>query len=123
MLRRFFSFTMITLLLAAQAPPASAHTMLERSWPRAEEVATPAPTSLRLRFTERIEPALARVTLTSARGTNVGLGPLALEAGNRRTIAVPIAGALAAEEYEVFWRVVSADGHPSEGRYRFSVAP
>ena len=123
MFRQIARLAIAAMLFAAMAPAASAHTMLEQSWPRAGEAVAAAPASLRLRFSERIELVLARVTLISARRESVALGEPALEAGNRRTLVIPLAGPLMSGDYEVTWRVVSADGHPSEGRFRFSVAP
>lgn len=106
---------LIAVCFLTSSPPALAHTLLERSWPRAEETVAAAPAALRLLFSERVEPALAHMTMTDAEGHAVGLGAVAIDARHRRTLIVPIPAALHAGAYVVVWRVVSADGHPMEG--------
>ncbi len=123
MLRHVAALAIAAMFFAITAPGASAHTMLEQSWPRAGEAVAAAPTSLRLRFSERVEPALTQVSLADARGEAIALGAPQPGVGNRRMVSVPLGRALLAGEYEVSWRVISADGHASTGRFRFSVAP
>lgn len=114
------------LILAAaflSVAPARAHTFVERSWPRDNAQINVAPTQLRMLFTERVEPALAQVSLTDSAGHAIALGAASIASDNRRTIIVPIHAPLAPGAYLVSWRMVSADGHPCEGNLHFTVAP
>jgi methionine-rich copper-binding protein CopC len=80
-----------------------------------------AVTILRLRFTERIEPALCRLTLTNVGGQIIAVTNLAAE-GDGRILAGHVA-ALTQGAYHVRWRAVSIDTHITEGDYSFIVAP
>jgi len=78
--------------------------------------------TLRLRFTERVEPALCQLSLTDAEQHTVALGALRAEGGGR-ILAAHIDGALTPGAYRVHWRAVSVDTHITEGDYAFTVAP
>jgi copper transport protein len=79
-----------------------------------------APDSIRLVFSEPVEAGLSVLTVVSAR-ESVELRVRADSTDARVLIADP--PPLDPAEYRVDWRVVSADGHPVEGSYRFTVLP
>jgi copper transport protein len=95
-----------------------AHAHLVRSSPSADARLDVAPTLIQLWFSEKPELALSSVSLVDSAGAVVRLGPL--RAGDTSlAIAAPILDRLAAGQYTVRWRVVSSDGHPSNGSFSF----
>jgi copper resistance protein C len=110
---------LVGLLAAAAvglgAIPASAHTALESSDPKADAEVAP-PTEITLTYTETVR--LPRVVLTGPDGARQGLGT---PTASGDTVTQPLNGTLANGTYTVGWRVVSADGHPVTGTYKFTV--
>jgi len=106
--------------LAALTSPAAAHAMLAHAEPPVGATIRGPVTALRLRFTERIEPALCRLVLVRD-GRETTLTELRAE-GDGRILAAHVA-ALAPGAYTVRWRAVSVDTHTTEGDYSFTVAP
>lgn len=102
--------------------PALAHAELAMAVPAAEAtVAPPLPTELRLSFTEELELAFTKVTVTGADGAAVAVGPLALDPADARLLIVPLAAPLPAGTVTVEWTAVAADGHKSKGSYTLTV--
>ncbi|MGH7565786.1 MAG: copper resistance protein CopC [Gemmatimonadota bacterium] len=94
------------------------HTQLVSSSPADGDSLEASPASIRLVFSEPIEAALSSILLVSARDS------LEIRVRADSTDAQALLGELpplAAAEYQVDWRVVSADGHPVDGSYRFTI--
>lgn len=99
-------------------PETSAHAVLLESTP-GHDATTAAPTHLVLRFNGRLEKRLSRVVLVG--GPDGRSVPLGEPDGPRPdTLAYPLP-ALAPGSWEARWRVLSVDGHFTEGRVRFTV--
>lgn len=112
-----------TTVLALAAGPALAHAKLLSEVPTAESdpAAQPAPqplTDLRLSFSEALNLAFCKLSVTDRTGKAVSLGALALDQDNKVLIA-PLGGPLPVGDYTVDWTVVSDDGHKSSGSYTF----
>src|SRR5690242_17400784 len=113
---------LLTLLSASAAlaiPPSAKHATLVSSEPAANSRLATAPTKVRLVYSEPIEGKLAKVSIVPASGT-----PIVLRAGgDPRDVHAVIApvDALGTGSYKVEWRVVSADGHPVDGSFSFTV--
>jgi hypothetical protein len=105
----------------ALATPAGAHAMLETARPRVGSIIAAAPAELRLRFSERVVPALSRVQLLDPGGAAVSLGALFAQARDRHTLCAPVRGAMTIGVYHVRWRAVSADSHVTEGEFSFTL--
>jgi copper transport protein len=98
----------------------SAHAIIVESSPRQEESA-PAPRRLVLRFNGRIEKGLCSVQLVGPGGRTIAL--LRQEPDTPPdTLAYPMP-ALDPGAYQARWRVMSADGHVTEGAVPFTVVP
>jgi copper transport protein len=110
----------VVALLCAPAG-AFAHAALVRTAPSASGTITPAPTEVVLTFSEPVEPRFAAVSVSDASGARVNAAPERLE-GDPTTLAIPLK-ALPAGWYLVYWRVISADGHPVRGAFTFAVGP
>ena len=118
---RALSVLLWTLLLVVDAAPARGHAIVVEASPSSGEVLSRLPAELVLRFNSRIENELSRVTLTGPDGDSVPLTRPARSAGPDRLL-VPLPS-LEPGVYLVRWRVLSADGHVTQGAFRFTLAP
>ena len=109
---------------AALALPAAAwaHAALLRTVPEASRTINTAPPEVRLTYSEPIEPRFAIVSVTNAAGRQVTSGPPAGAPGSPQTLVTPLER-VPEGWYLVFWRVISADGHPVRGAFTFAVGP
>ncbi|MFT3727708.1 MAG: copper resistance protein CopC [Terricaulis sp.] len=105
----------------ALAGTASAHAILSRAAPAVGATVHAPVTALHLRFTERVEPTLCRVTLTDAAHHTIAVTNLTAE-GDGRILGGQVAS-LAPGVYHVVWHAVSIDTHITEGDYTFIVTP
>lgn len=80
-------------------------------------VLSESPSILRLHFTQPVELGFSRVTLR-ADGTVVEAGALRLDGDRAVVVDLP---PLLGGQYDVTWRVLSIDGHLTEGGYSFTV--
>ncbi|MEO8562353.1 MAG: copper resistance protein CopC [bacterium] len=96
-----------------------AHASLVSSDPAAKSLLHTAPSRIRLVFSEELEPSLGRISLVGSDGVVMKL----VAAGDPHDVNALVAPVhpLTAGAYRVDWRVVSADGHPVEGSYVFTV--
>jgi methionine-rich copper-binding protein CopC len=117
--RAALGLALFVLLVAAGA---DAHSFLDRADPRPGSTVKSAPTEVRLRFTERLEPAFSTVHVTDEQGKRVDRGEAVMEPGAPRQLRVPL-GPLGPGRYAVRWRVLSVDSHVVEGDFTFRVAP
>jgi copper transport protein len=109
---------------AALVLPAAAwaHAALLRTVPEASRTINSAPPEVRLTYSEPIEPRFAIVSVTDAAGRQVTNGPPDSAAGSPQTLVTPL-HKVGEGWYLVFWRVISADGHPVRGAFTFAVGP
>ena len=111
-----------SLAFAFAATQAFAHAQLEKATPPVGGTVA-APKEIRLEFSEGVEPKFTGVTLTSASGATVPIGPARTEAGNAAVLIVPIVKPLAPGVYTVKWHAVSVDTHHTQGDFQFTVSP
>lgn len=109
--------------VALAAPAAAlAHAALLKTFPAASAKVDTPPAELRLVYDEVVEPRFAVVSVTDAAGRQQVDGvvhssptdPYELDAPLRRSTE---------GWYLVFWRVVSADGHPVRGAFTYRIGP
>jgi len=110
--------------VAALVLPASAwaHAALLQTVPVASRTVNVVPTEVRLRFSEPVEQRFAIVSVTDATGRQVTDGDPAAAPGSPQTL-VTLLKRVPEGWYLVFWRVISADGHPVRGAFTFAVGP
>jgi copper transport protein len=111
-------------LLAIIGTPgiASAHAVLLDETPANGQLLTSTPPEVSMRFSESVDLGLANIRLIDARGNDVtGLPAPTHPAGSRAMVSLAIPTALANGTYTVAWRVISADTHPVQGAFTFSV--
>ncbi len=118
----------LIVLLLAGVPPlrplrAAAHAIVLESVPARDAILDRAPERVILRFNSKIEKRLSRVTLTAGGGTPVPT-PIASDAqdGDQQPdrLVVPLRP-LPPGAYVLRYKVLSADGHITEGALRFTV--
>jgi methionine-rich copper-binding protein CopC len=117
--------TTITLALTLSllgAGQALAHARLLHATPKAGATVKAAPATLRLAYSETIDPAKSTVAVAGPGGP-AAIGPIVLDSKDKRVVIVPIKARLAPGAYKVTWGMTSADGHHTEGDFAFKVAP
>ena len=107
------------LALPALTCAAFAHAMLEKAAPAAGAVVHGPPATLRLDFSEPLEPAFSGVTVTDSAGHAVTSSAPAVSQSAMSVGLKP----LSPGQYRVSWHAVSVDSHRTEGSYIFIVAP
>jgi copper transport protein len=115
---------LLAAFVVALAVPALAqgHATLLATQPQASGVLSQPPTQVRLTYSERIEPRFAVISVTDAGGNQEIAGSPARAADDENAIFIPVKK-LSQGWYLVWWRVISADGHPVRGAFTFAVGP
>lgn len=111
------------LLAAAEwaipASPAWAHVRLLQTSPKSDTVITQPIQHVTLVFNETgLKPTFTTVVVRDAAGRNYADGSVTVEGTAVNQAVKPLPGGT----IQVSWRTVSADGHPVEGRFVFTVA-
>jgi len=102
----------------AAAGSALAHTFLDHASPAVGATVQSSPRELRLWFSEALDTAHSTAEVFDQTGRGIGQQ----QPSTDPTLLVVALPELAPGRYRVVWRVRSADGHWSKGRFRFSVA-
>jgi methionine-rich copper-binding protein CopC len=100
------------------AAPAFADAALRETSPKDGAVLTAPPGTVTFTFNEKLQGRFTNVTVTAAGGDAVAVAEATTDGP---TVTQPLPGTLAAAEYTVQVRVVSADGHPVTGKTSFRV--
>jgi copper transport protein len=109
-------------MLLVPAANAWAHAALLRTSPQGSVTVNRSPADVRLTYSEAVEPRFAIVSVTDATGRQEASGAPFHPPGAPTTLAVRVRH-LDQGWYLVYWRVISADGHPVRGAYTFAVGP
>ena len=107
------------VLAGPWAGRASAHTFVESTTPKAESTQRQAPRFVVMRFTEPVEVGFGGIEVIAPGGARADVGEPDYLEGDDSTLRVALTDDLPNGRYAVEWRVVAADGHPREGRFRF----
>ncbi|WP_433786872.1 copper resistance CopC family protein [Actinomycetospora sp. CA-101289] len=108
--------TLATLLFTAG--PAAAHDIVSSSDPADGATVSAPPTQVSVTFDQTPQPGLSTLTVVGPDGARREAGP-STAAGNVLTVPVgplPVAGV-----YEIGYRIVSSDGHPTSGSLSFTL--
>ena len=112
-------------VVAPGAVPVAAHAIVLESVPAPGAVLARAPERVVLRFNSKIEKGLTRVTLANSDGAPRLLSIASDGPGGDREpdrIVIPLP-ALPSGRFVIRYRVLSVDGHITEGVLRFTVSP
>jgi copper transport protein len=96
-----------------------AHTFVVSTEPKAGSTVDHAPTKVVMRFAEPVEIAFGGIEVLDPDRNRVEVGETEYASEDRTAIRIRLASELANGPYSVEWRIVAADGHPREGRFRF----
>jgi hypothetical protein len=118
---RLISLLAIASAAATPSPPAGAHAFLDHALPAVGSSVHAAPGTVRLWFTEEIEPAFSSVRVQDSAGKQVDRGDSRVDDADPRVLTASVPS-LAPGTYRVVWRVVSVDTHVTQGDFTFDVA-
>lgn len=108
-------------VLVLAASPASAHASLVRSTPTSGSVVAEEPQQLRLEFSEPVESADDAIAITAPDGQPLPDLQAQSDAADRRVVTSALPAGLRPGTYVVRWQVLSIDGHPVRGEFRFAL--
>lgn len=120
-MRRIIVMLCLGLCLAAGCvSTAAAHTGLLASDPAEGEVLPRQPAQVALTFRDAVGISGEAIRVYDDRMRRVDLGGYTSTA-DRRVVRVDLPGGLERGTFSVAWQVVSPDGHPTSGVFRFSI--
>lgn len=102
------------------AATAGAHAQLEETSPTQGAVLDTAPTEIRLRFNEDVGIGTEAIRVLDSRGDAVDVGAAEHPGGDRRIVRAGLPE-LGDGQYVVGWKGTSADTHPINGAFVFSI--
>ena len=101
---------------------AGAHAFLDHADPRVGRTVKTPPANVRIWFTEGLEPAFSAAQVLNGAGQRMDKADSQVDSSDRTLLRVSLPP-LAPGTYKVIWRVLSIDGHVTEGDFTFRVAP
>jgi len=118
-IRLLAAATVATALAVLPGSPAQAHNSLTDASPAKNAELAKAPAAVKLTFLQRVDPDALQIAVADAAKREV---PAAEPKASGRTGTLTFDDTLPNGTYTVTYRVVSLDGHPVRGSYRFTVA-
>jgi methionine-rich copper-binding protein CopC/putative copper export protein len=119
--RRLVATALASLALLGTPLLLYAHARLVRSSPAENAQLDAPPSSLTLWFSEQPELRFTSIRLVDSAGISISVGAAAKLTGDASAVTIPVATQLGRGRYTVIWRTAAADGHPTSGRYSFTV--
>jgi hypothetical protein len=110
---------MIGFLLLANAA-ADAHAFLDHALPKVGSEVSPAPTEVKIWFTQAVEPAFSSIQVFSANGNEVDKKNTHVDKSDAHLLIVSLE-TVPPGTYKVEWKVVSVDTHRTHGDFKFVV--
>ncbi len=110
-----------SLALLGLAAPASAHANLIGTSPRPDQVLAAEPADVVLTFSDSVDLKTATVQVVNPAGAALAVSLPAHLGTDVNTLKVTLPTGLENGTRTVLYRVVSSDGHPIQGSFRFSV--
>ena len=115
--------TLLAVAVTLAAPTSAwAHAALLSTSPAPNSVVNTPPAQLTLTYSEAVEPRFAIISVSDAAGHQHTAGRPYRSPTNPDALVQSV-HPLDQGWYLVFWRVISADGHPVRGAYTFAVGP
>jgi methionine-rich copper-binding protein CopC len=112
-------FTVALLLCLSCGQSAFAHAFLKHADPAVGSSVMSLPAELVLTFTESLEVAFCKITVTGPNGATAG-DAVKIVPGHPDEIAIPLTSA-GPGTYHVIWHAVSVDTHHTQGEFSFTV--
>jgi len=98
-------------------PRVLAHAFPKQEEPRPNSIVQ-APKTVTITFNEELEPEFSTLWITDSNNQKIASGGLNPDNIQIMTLNLP---SLPAGIYHVYWKVISRDGHQTEGKYEFTV--
>jgi copper resistance protein C len=117
-MRRTIALLLFSVL--AGAARLEAHAFLQQAEPGVGSTLQTSPNEIRIRFSEKIEPAFSNIQVFAASGKEVDKHDAHLDRSDPALLRVSLPQ-LEAGTYKVVWRVVSIDTHVTEGNFSFHI--
>ena len=118
LIRATATVAVAVVAMLAVATPAWAHSRLEHTSPVDGSTIAAQMSSITLTFNERVHGDFTTVVVDGPGGVSYSRGHVRVVDDNVFQDVYP----LRSGAYAVSWRAVSADGHPVDGQFRFTVA-
>ena len=123
-LRRTGAAALAATVVALAAPASAfAHAYLIRTSPSASVTVNHPPKEVDLTYDEAVEPRFATVSVTNPQAQQEATAPPHRSPTNADTLVTPLKPNLPQGWYLVYWRAISADGHPVKGAFMFAIGP
>ncbi len=123
-LRRTGAAALAATVVALAAPASAfAHAYLIKTSPSASVTVNHPPKEVDLTYDEAVEPRFATVSVTNPQAVQEATAPPRRSPTNADTLVTPLKPNLPQGWYLVYWRAISADGHPVKGAFTFAVGP
>ena len=110
-----------TGMSSPQPSPARFHLALKRAEPAVNDTVTASPKTITLWFTESVSAATTGVRLLDAQDHMIKVSDVSVDAVPLSPAIVTVPETLRAGTYTVMWRAMADDGHPSTGKFSFTV--
>jgi copper transport protein len=118
--RKLVPFVLAALYVAAVAPTAEAHAILESTSPARGVTVKSQPKLIMFRFSEPVESSFGAVRVLDAKGRQVESGSVSRPRG-QSSVAIGLTPHLSEGSYTATFHVISADSHPVSGGFVFSI--
>jgi methionine-rich copper-binding protein CopC len=116
-----FRMTAITVLaVLSLTAGALAHAFLDHADPKVGSTPDKPPTTVRIWFTEEIEPDFSSIQVRDSNGKEVDNQDSKVDTNDKKLLTVSLAN-LPPGKYQVHWHVVASDTHTTEGDFSFTV--
>jgi methionine-rich copper-binding protein CopC len=97
-----------------------AHAFFQHAEPGVGSTMQTSPNEIKIRFSEKIEPASSNIQVFAASGKEVDKRDAHLDRSDPALLRVSLPQ-LGTGTYKVVWRVVSIDAHVTEGSFSFHI--
>ena len=112
--------TFLLFMMLAGVARLEAHAFLQQAEPGVGSTLQASPSEVKIRFTEKIEPAFSKIQVFAESGKEVDKGDVHLNRSDPALLIVSLPK-LGTGTYKVAWRVISIDTHVTEGNFSFHV--
>lgn len=116
------SFLKLLILIAmlAASPAAFSHAKYVSTNPAPRSVVTRSPESIRILFTQQLEPTYSTIVVKSSNGLLVSANKAVVDPTNNKRLILSLPH-LKPGKYTVIYKILSLDGHVIDSSYKFRI--
>ena len=97
------------------------HAALLKAEPGKNDTVATSPKVIKLWFSESVQSAATSIRVTGPDAHVVTLGKVSMDTAAKSPVVFPVTEALKPGKYDVAWKAMATDGHPSNGTFLFVV--